>query len=90
MLRPAPANDAPASNVTLAPATGTVADIVIKAVGAATTSMVWVLVRTPPALSVTVRLTTTVPAALVANTAVAVLLAPVKLAKLAPLMIAHW
>ena len=90
MLRPAPADDALASSVTLAPATGAVADTVIAAVGAATTSMDWVLVRTPPALSVTVRLTTTVPAARVANTAVAALLAPVKLAKLTPLMIDHW
>lgn len=43
-----------------------------------------------PTLSVTVKVTVTLPAALVSNVAVAVLMALVKLAMPAPLVIAHW
>ena len=43
-----------------------------------------------PVLSVTVRLTATVPAPLVARVAVAALMGPLKLAIAAPPVTAHW
>ena len=61
-------------------------------VGVPTGLTVTVLPMTPvwPTLSVTVKVTVTLPAALVSNVAVVVLMALVKLAMPAPLVIAHW
>jgi hypothetical protein len=58
--------------------------------GAACTLTVLLALPLAPALSVTVRLTTTLPAALVASVALAALVAPLKAAKLPPLVICHW
>ena len=54
------------------------------------TVIVLPMVSVWPTLSVTVKVTVTLPAALVSNVAVAVLMALVKLAMPAPLVIAHW
>ena len=52
--------------------------------------MVAALLRLAPALSVTVSRTTTVPAALALRLTLLPLVAPIKLAKSLPLVMAHW
>lgn len=58
--------------------------------GAAAIVSVVLVVALWPVLSVTLRLTVTVPVPLVANVAAAPLVAPLKLAIAAPLVMAHW
>ena len=62
----------------------------IDATGAAAILIDWVTVCVPPTLSMTVRLMTTVPAAVVASVTLLPSVAPVKLASPAPLAMAHW
>ena len=62
----------------------------LKQVGVAGGSRGWLALLLAPPLSVTVRLTTTVPAALVASVALLALVAPLKLASAAPLTIVPW
>jgi hypothetical protein len=73
----------------VSPTVGVLVEGLTTAAGEPTTVIVWLLLRLAPLLSVTVNCTTTVPAALVARLALLPSVAPTKLAKLDPLVMAQ-
>ncbi len=89
MLRPLELVDDEASSVTAVPAATLVADGTTDATGPALTERLMLAEVVPPTLSVTVSLTTTVPAAVGTNVAVELVVIPERLPDAPPLSMVH-